>query len=127
MTGALSPELAVAYVRELSADVRAAVVLDADGVRVAGSSELEAPARALAERLDNGAVRVAEGLAVVARTARYTLVAVAGPLALAGPTQLDAAAAVAALDGAAQPPVPPAPEAPPPALAHAARAAIAAA
>src|SRR3954469_21568981 len=46
VTAALTPELAIAYVRELSADVRAAVVLDGDGVRIAGPEASPArPAR----------------------------------------------------------------------------------
>ena len=47
MPPALTPALAVDYVRELSADVRAVVVLDADGELAAGPEPLAAPARAL--------------------------------------------------------------------------------
>src|SRR5687768_6217280 len=52
MPPALTPALALEYVHELSADVRAAVVLDAAGALLAGPAALAAPARAL---LDAGA------------------------------------------------------------------------
>jgi hypothetical protein len=100
MAATLDPELAIAYVRELSADVRAAVVLGAEGDHLAGPAALADPARALAAALEAGVVRTAEATVFVARGRERTLVAVAGPAALAGPTGLDAAAAV----GAPQPP-----------------------
>ena len=101
MTAALSPELAVAYVRELSADVRGAVVLDRDGRALAGPPGLVAAARVLSAQLDHGAVRLPEGLVIVARGPGRTVVVVAGPHALVGPHALDAAAA-AGSDGAPQ-------------------------
>ncbi|MEZ0292906.1 MAG: hypothetical protein ACAH82_10215, partial [Solirubrobacteraceae bacterium] len=45
---ALTPALALDLVRELSADVRAGLILSAAGERLAGPSELAAAARALA-------------------------------------------------------------------------------
>lgn len=92
MTAPLAPELATAYVHELSADVRAVAVLSADGTVLAGNASL-AP---LAGLLGHGAARTADGAVWVARTADRTLVAVAGPGAQLGPTALDAAAAVGA-------------------------------
>lgn len=100
MTGALSPDLAVAYVRELSADVQAAVALDAAGALLAGPAALHGPARELSGLLGHGIVRTGEGLVVVARGPALTLVATAGRHALPGPHALDAAAAA----GAATPP-----------------------
>src|SRR4051794_27511199 len=41
----LTPDLALAYLRELSADFRAGVVLDAEGRALAGHERLAAPAR----------------------------------------------------------------------------------
>ena len=80
--------------RELSADVRAAVALGAGGELLAGPEALAAPARALAEALGHGAVRLAgEGLAVVARGPQVTVVVAAGRHALPGPHLLDAAVA----------------------------------
>lgn len=49
MTAALTPDLALAYLTELSADIRAVMVLGADGRHLAGPEALSAPARALAE------------------------------------------------------------------------------
>src|SRR4051812_4598955 len=113
VTAALTPELAIAYVRELSADVRAAVVLDGDGVRLAGPEALAGPARALlaAAGASSGvAVRAPSGVVVAARSATHALVAAAGPLSLLGPSAIDARRAVDAMSGAqpspgaAQPP-----------------------
>ena len=51
MMSSLTPEVALAYVRELSADVRAGIVLDARGEHLAGAPELHAAAtRLLAAR-----------------------------------------------------------------------------
>ncbi len=102
MTAALTPELAIAYVRELSADVRAVVVLDAGGERLAGARALHGPAREVISALGaatEAAIRVPEGVVVAVRSAERALVAVSGPLALLGPTLLDARIA---LDSAAQ-------------------------
>ena len=82
--------------RELSADVQAVVALDAAGSLLAGPAALHVPARELADRLGHGVVRTGEGLVVVARGSRMTLVASAGRHALPGPHALDAAAAAGA-------------------------------
>jgi hypothetical protein len=47
MMSSLTPDVALAYVRELSADVRAGIVLDAHGEFLAGAPELHAPAKLL--------------------------------------------------------------------------------
>ena len=94
MTAPLQADLAAAYVHELSADVRAVVVLAADGTQLAGAEALRGPATALAGLLERGAVRTDSGVVWVARTAERTLVAVAGPAAQVGPTGLDVAAAL---------------------------------
>jgi hypothetical protein len=110
---ALPPDLAIAYVRELSADVLAVVVLAADGAHVAGPEALAAPARAFLDAAA-GAPEVAErtpgGVAIAARTAVHAVVAVAGPLSLVGPTAQDVRAAAEALAAGAPgaPPDPPA-------------------
>jgi hypothetical protein len=49
MTASLTPAVALAYLRELSVDVRAAVVVDADGAPLAGDANLAPRARALLE------------------------------------------------------------------------------
>jgi hypothetical protein len=103
MTAALPPESALAYVRELSTEVRAVVVLDADGAVLAGPPELAGPARAYLaaapEALDL-ADRVEAGVAFAARAGGHAIVAVAGPGSLLGPTALDLRTAVDALSGA---------------------------
>jgi hypothetical protein len=110
---AISPDLALAYVRELSTDVRAGVVLSAGGELLAGDPALAAPARALlacAEGPDV-AVRTGRGVVVAARgagggaggagggtvVAGAALVVVCGPLAIPEVTALDARAAVDAM------------------------------
>src|SRR3954470_13680214 len=104
VTAALTPELAIAYVRELSADVRAAVVLAADGRLLAGPEALAAPARELlavaGDRQDVG-VRTAGGVVLAARGPAHALVAAAGPHSLIGPSAIDARRAVDALGDAA--------------------------
>ncbi|HZV75075.1 MAG TPA: hypothetical protein VFF79_15275 [Conexibacter sp.] len=57
MTTPLTPALALAYLHELSVDVRAAVVLDGTGASLAGDAALAAGARALlASAADTAAV-----------------------------------------------------------------------
>jgi hypothetical protein len=94
MPAILTPALALRYLRQLSTDVRAAIVLGADGRPLAGEEALAAPAAALAALLPAGArelvVRVEaggapRGSALVVRTpASPAVAAVAGPGA-AGP------------------------------------------
>jgi hypothetical protein len=85
MTVALSPALALDYLRELSADFRAGIVLDARGERLAGPEALLAPARALLDA-DPDAIeitgRTADGHAYAVRGARHTVVVATGPFAL---------------------------------------------
>jgi hypothetical protein len=47
MTASLTPALALAYLHELSTDLRGAVVLDASGAPLAGDAALAEPARRL--------------------------------------------------------------------------------
>jgi hypothetical protein len=47
MMSSLTPDVALAYVRELSADVRGGIVLDAHGDHLAGAPELRAAAKLL--------------------------------------------------------------------------------
>jgi hypothetical protein len=78
MTATLTPALALAYLRELSTDIRAAVVLDAAGERLAGDEQLVAPARRLLD--ESAAVRsepVAGGTLLVARAPHGPTIAVA--------------------------------------------------
>jgi hypothetical protein len=52
MTASLTPALALAYLQELSVDVRAAVVLDPAGRPLAGDADLAPRARALLDGSD---------------------------------------------------------------------------
>jgi hypothetical protein len=52
MTTPLTPALALACLRELSTDIRAAVVLDAAGTPLAGDASLAARARELLDGVD---------------------------------------------------------------------------
>ncbi len=104
MTEALDPELAAAYVRELSADIVGVVVLDADGARLAGPEAMATAARELPR--ETATYTVESGTVWVAAGPERTVVAAAGPASPAGPTALDVAAAVgsdAPSPGATQP------------------------
>ena len=85
MTPALTPALAVDYLRELSADIRDGVVLDANGALLAGTDELACAARdlmaAAGDALDVH-VATAAGAVFAARDDRHAIVVTSGPLAL---------------------------------------------
>jgi hypothetical protein len=110
MPPALTPSLALEYVHELSADVRAGVVLDAAGALLAGPPPLADLARAL---LDAGGdageleAATADGVVCAVRTSDHAAVAICGRFAIAGVVRQDLRAALAALEGRspAAPPV----------------------
>ena len=82
---ALTPELAVDYLRELSADVREVAVLTAAGEPLAGAPELaRAAQRLLAAAPDAAEIEVATagGAIHAARSAEHAVVAVCGRFAL---------------------------------------------
>jgi hypothetical protein len=82
---ALTPELAVDYLRELSVDIRAVAVLTAAGEPLAGAPELVEAARALlAAAPDAAEIEVATtgGAVHAARSAEHAVVAVCGRFAL---------------------------------------------
>jgi hypothetical protein len=101
----LTPALALDYVRELSADVRAALVIDAAGELLAGPPALAAPARAL---LDAGGgageleAAVAGGFVCAVRSEAHAAVAICGRFAIGGVVREDLRTALAALE--ARPP-----------------------
>jgi hypothetical protein len=88
VTGAgpgLTPELAVDYLRELSADIREALILTPEGEPVAGSPELAAAASRLLAAAPEAAeieVAVSGGAIHAARGASHAVVAVCGRYAL---------------------------------------------
>jgi hypothetical protein len=82
---ALTPELAVDYLRELSADIHAAVVLTPDGHPLAGAPELaDAARRLLAAAPEEMEIEVAAagGAVHAARSDEHAVVAVCGRFAL---------------------------------------------
>lgn len=81
MTPPLTPALALAYLRELSLDVRAAVVLDPAGAPVAGDAALAERARALLPAVGAGARRDRDLLAARAPDGG-AIAAIAGDFAL---------------------------------------------
>src|SRR5438105_3361730 len=100
MPAALTPDLALAFLRELSADLTAAVVLDAAGERLAGPAALHAPARDLLAAAPPGLHgRTAAGAVFAARDDAHQLVVATGPLALPGLTRHDLWTTLAALAG----------------------------
>jgi hypothetical protein len=84
MPADLTPELALAYLGELSADVREGVVLDADGRLLAGSPALAGPARELMDATfaSQIEVRLERGSVFAARSAGHAIAVVAGRFAL---------------------------------------------
>jgi hypothetical protein len=84
MTSALTPDLALAYLGELSSEVHTSVLLDAGGELLAGDEVLLAPARALLAATDAPTLEVLtpRGGVFAARSSRHALVAVAGRSAL---------------------------------------------
>src|SRR3954470_24458796 len=74
MPPALTPELALDYLRELSADVTAGVVLAADGQRLPAPEPLAEPARRLLAALpsaDEAEVATGDGIVLPRRPRRH--------------------------------------------------------
>jgi hypothetical protein len=102
MPPALTPALALDYVHELSADVRAGVVLDAAGALLAGPDRLAAPARAMIAAAGDAAeaeAGTADGVVCAVRSADHAAVAICGRFAIGGVVRQDLRAALAALEG----------------------------
>jgi hypothetical protein len=88
----LTPELALAYVKELSADYRSGVVLDAHGRTLAGDERL---AITLDEGVHEGAT--SSGKVFARRTSTHAIVITTGPFALSHVTHIDIRTALSAL------------------------------
>ena len=102
MTAPLTPALALDYLHALSADLRAAVVLDASGELLAGPPPLAAPARAVLNAAPRATLLTGstpDGAAYAARDARHAIVAATGPHALPRLARHDLCTALAALGG----------------------------
>jgi hypothetical protein len=102
MTPALTPELALEYLRELSADIRAGAVLDADGELLAGPPEFAEPARTLLAAAGDAIdvhVATADGAVFAARDARHAIVVACGRFALPSLARYDLRMVLADLAG----------------------------
>jgi hypothetical protein len=76
MTAALTPEIALAYLGELTVDVRAVAVLGPNGDAVAGQVALAVRARALSAAPGVHRVAAADGTLLLARNAAGAAIAV---------------------------------------------------
>ena len=95
---ALPAHTALGWLRSLSIDVRAAVVLDGDGAVLAGDEALAARAAAALAAAAPGTLEIrADGLLAV-RSSRHAVAAEVGPRALPGLHLADLHAVLAALD-----------------------------
>jgi hypothetical protein len=104
LSRALTPALALDYVRELSTDVRAGAVLDAAGALLAGPPELGPPARALVAAAGAATeleVATPGGVVCAALSPSHAVVAVCGRFAIPAVVREDLRAALAALEGPA--------------------------
>jgi hypothetical protein len=85
MSPALTPVLALDYLRELSADIRDGVVLDAAGEQLAGEPALVPAARELMAEMSAATEaegRTRAGVVLAARAGGLTIVLVCGPQAM---------------------------------------------
>jgi hypothetical protein len=104
---ALTPPLALDYLRELSADIRAGVVLAPDGALLGGPEELAAPARDLLAAAGDARevqVAIAEGTVFAARSDLHSVVVVCGRFALPSLIRYDLKLVLSDLGGTAQRP-----------------------
>ena len=106
MSPALTPVLALEYLRELSADIRAGIILDARGGIVAGEPGLAAAARQLLAGMA-GAVeahgRSGTGVVVAGRSDAFAIVLVCGSQALVGLVRHDVRLVLGDLGAPARP------------------------
>jgi hypothetical protein len=102
MPPALTPARALEYLRELSADIRAGAVLDADGEVLAGADELGAPARDLLAAAGDARdvhVTTEDGAVFAARDEQHAIVLACGRLALPSLARYDLRMVLADLSG----------------------------
>jgi hypothetical protein len=102
MTPALTPPLALDYLRELSTDVREGAVLGADGALLAGPPALAEPVRALLVAAGDAAevqVTLPRGAVYAVRSPRHAVVVACGPFALPALSLYDLRVVLAELDG----------------------------
>jgi hypothetical protein len=102
MPPALTPALALDYLHELSADIKAGVVLGADGTLLAGADDLAEPARDLLAAAETAAdlhVTTADGAVFAARDDRHAIVVACGRFALPSLARYDLRMVLADLAG----------------------------
>ena len=102
----LTPQRALDYLRELSADIRAGVVLDPEGALLAGPDELAEPARDLLDAAKDARelmVTTAEGGVYAARSDQHAIAVVCGRLALPSLIRYDLRLVLADLGGGERP------------------------
>ena len=105
MTDVLTPALALDYLREMSADVRAGVVLDARGSTLAGPDALGAAARDLlgaAPDAEEIQVVLPEGAVFAVRDDRHAIAVACGRHALPALARYDLRVILAELAGGAR-------------------------
>jgi predicted regulator of Ras-like GTPase activity (Roadblock/LC7/MglB family) len=100
---ALTPDLALSYLGELSTDIRGAVILGADGARAAGDDALAEPARQMLASSGGDAVEVTtrRGSVFAARMGAHAIAVVTGRFALPALVRYDVRRALADLEPAA--------------------------
>jgi hypothetical protein len=101
MTRALSAAQALEHLLDLSSDIRAGVVLDSRGRRVAGARSLAGPARELLSAADAPEIEVSTGRGTVfaSRGRRATIVVVTQRSALPALMLYDLRAVLEMMDG----------------------------
>ena len=102
----LTPQLALDYLRELSADIRAGVVLDPDGALLAGPDNLADAARDLFNAAKDARelqVTTADGGVYAARSDHHAIAVVCGRLALPSLIRYDLRLVLADLAGDERP------------------------
>jgi hypothetical protein len=101
MPAVLTSAVALGFLRELSADITAAILLDARGERLAGPPGLHAAAAALLGHAPPGPAelegRTPTGAVFAARDAQHQLLVTTGPLVLPRLTRHDLRTTLAAL------------------------------
>ena len=101
MTTAATPAQALDRLAELSGDIRAAVVLDSGGRRLAGSRAVGAPAAELLAAADADELEVAveRGLVFAVRGRRHAIAAVCNRSVLPALMRYDLRAVLAEVEG----------------------------
>ena len=104
---ALTPPLALDYLRERSADIAAGAVLPPDGARLAGPDALAEPARDLLASAGEAAAEVhvstADGAVYAARSEQHAIAVVCGRFALPALIRYDLRKVLADLAGGKRP------------------------